>query len=505
MLSYADDVVAILKDDRSVRETFKEYERLFLASGLKLNGSKTECLCLGAIPPPSLTISYLNESIILKVVDNMKVCGNVLSLDKSICYAENITKQVSKLSAILKYWSGRNLSPNGKMIILKTFALSQLVFVSQHSNIMASDIKKIEALSYKFVWSGKPDRIKRGVLKNDKANGGINGVDIDCFLSAIKLKQYVKAEKNCELLQAIHNQPNVQEEIAISARQSMHKLYRIAYNGLDPFSEDQPSNEDIASIANLDILGFTKIGSKAEKVLLDNDIHSFAQLTDSAIPRGKMNIVLKQIPTYLKAFLINSYDLRPIRHGYFDGKRILYFDKCPTKRLQSLLKSANGKYVKPRVWNSELKVDWKRIWLIRNPTLRSIRYKVAHGDVFCNLRRLQCKVSDNDKCIICSNSETIEHQLFDCQNARRLWDIANCLLDTKIFNLMDAIEPNGSESDEIIKSVIIKLLLQIDRSKDIPTRAVLAKLKHFVQIERAVSKNYKLDIIICNIESFSEK
>jgi len=46
VLSYADDVAAIVKDNQSAQEIFNEYERLYKMSGLKLNGSKTERLPL---------------------------------------------------------------------------------------------------------------------------------------------------------------------------------------------------------------------------------------------------------------------------------------------------------------------------------------------------------------------------------------------------------------------------------------------------------------------------
>jgi len=492
MLSYADDVVAIVKGQESIREIFFEYERLFLQSGLKLNGSKTECLSLGEpiVNPPR--IIYLGQSFLLSIAEQIKVCGNVLSLDRDLRYNENVIKKIDKLVSILGSWSRRNLTPYGRMIILKTFALSQLVFVSQHSNISTNDVRKIEAICYKFVWGGKPDRIKRAVLKNSKEHGGINGIDVDCFLKAIKVRQFLKAEMKSELLRVIQNSPNVYESISVSARQSIRKLYRVNYESLDPFALNSPSKDTLASIANLNILGFVKVGSKAEKVMIDNGIYSFAQLTDSEIPRGKMNLLLKSLPAYLKAFLLQTYDYEQVRFGYFDGVNVILLHKFTTKKLQLLLMKAFGKCKPPRIWNDQINIEWKRIWRIKNPTLRSIRYKVAHGDVFCNLRRFQCKVSDSDKCDICSLPETIEHQLFLCTNAQKMWTIANKVLEREINNIAGLVELGGSDTDELIKSVIIKFLLQIDRSAGITARTLLQRIRYYLEVEKSVRSNFAL-------------
>jgi len=92
VLAYADDVAAIVQNDNSINQIFYEYERLYLHSGLKLNGSKTECLPLSANAAPIGAFSYINEQINLNIVAKIKVCGNVLALDPLIRYNE-ILKQ----------------------------------------------------------------------------------------------------------------------------------------------------------------------------------------------------------------------------------------------------------------------------------------------------------------------------------------------------------------------------------------------------------------------------
>ena len=94
---------------------------------------------------------YLKEEICLKAVNEVKICGNHVSRDSEISYERNVLERITTLEKILNAWKRRHLSINGKMIIIKCFALSQITFVSQFSNIKTKDIKKIEGLCYKFI------------------------------------------------------------------------------------------------------------------------------------------------------------------------------------------------------------------------------------------------------------------------------------------------------------------------------------------------------------------
>lgn len=71
--------------------------------------------------------------------------------------------------------------------------MSQLVFASQFCNINRVDIKRIERICFQYINNSKTERIKRSTLKLPKSEGGIDAVDVECFLNAIKIKQYLKA------------------------------------------------------------------------------------------------------------------------------------------------------------------------------------------------------------------------------------------------------------------------------------------------------------------------
>ena len=81
------------------------------------------------------TVFYNQLTLDINHCESTTICGNYLSLDDSKNYEKNITEKITKLERKLDKWRNRNLSINGKMIIVKTFAISQLIFSSQFQTI----------------------------------------------------------------------------------------------------------------------------------------------------------------------------------------------------------------------------------------------------------------------------------------------------------------------------------------------------------------------------------
>ena len=88
----------------------------------------------------------------------------------------------------LNHWEKRNLTPFGKITVIKTLVLSKIVHIltslPSPSKKLLNEINKI---FYNFLWSDKPDKIKRSVIKLKFREGGLGMVDIELFDKALKL------------------------------------------------------------------------------------------------------------------------------------------------------------------------------------------------------------------------------------------------------------------------------------------------------------------------------
>ncbi len=93
------------------------------------------------------------------------------------------------------------MSLEGKIIITKTFGLSQLINFLQGCEMYPEDIIKVERIIFKFLWNKKwdgkcPDGIQRQVLKNNYEMGGLKALDMGALNSALKVKQFFNATKS---------------------------------------------------------------------------------------------------------------------------------------------------------------------------------------------------------------------------------------------------------------------------------------------------------------------
>ena len=66
----------------------------------------------------------------------------------------------------------------GKIAVLKSLVVSQLVYVLSPLPLNVKAIKEVNKLFFAFLWNGKGDTIKRNTIINDYPNGVLKMIDI---------------------------------------------------------------------------------------------------------------------------------------------------------------------------------------------------------------------------------------------------------------------------------------------------------------------------------------
>ena len=504
-LAYADDIAVITHNsDVAINNILAEYLKLTKCSGLTLNADKTEILNLSESNKSVTDATYLSQ-IRIEHKTEITICGNHLSLNPDKDYEINITGKIVKLENQLNRWKSRNLSINGKMMVVKTFAISQLIFTSQFQMIKTKDMKRIESICYKFIWNGT-DRVKRCHIKADKDKGGINGIDVISFFNSIAIRQFIKSNKNSNLahLNSCHI---VKEDIKTIARNMLRKL------AMDRLSQcDLTLNEDVDQILRSDLSVYVKPYSKSHELLNILGLTSVSSLTCGDFQRGIANKIRRCLPPKLLIITdartnITKYDRE---NNITIGGKHIALEKCSSKALNNAIKEALNKslpfhpklkYIEQGALFGDIRVTWNNLWRIKNPTLRAIRLKILHKDIWSNEKRCRLGIANNDKCEICGETETAVHQLFLCKNAKRLWDLfgtcTNQLDINKKQTLSDSdivclLEVFNDMVSEIVKSVIFKLLIQIDRSAMISENQVQRTVGYWLNIEiKSINKRIK--------------
>ena len=85
------------------------------------------------------------------------------------------------MKKILNSWSARRLTLLGKIAIIKSLAISQIVYALSSLPTPESLLKEINSLLYEFLWDGKGDKVKRTQIINKYDEGGLKMVDSENF------------------------------------------------------------------------------------------------------------------------------------------------------------------------------------------------------------------------------------------------------------------------------------------------------------------------------------
>ena len=101
---------------------------------------------------------------------------------------ENFDCKLITIKNVLKNWDKRNLTPIGKIVVLKTLALPILNHICISLPTPAENqMKELENLAFSFIWGHKTDRIKRYIITRDYSQGSLRMVNIKLFIQSLKL------------------------------------------------------------------------------------------------------------------------------------------------------------------------------------------------------------------------------------------------------------------------------------------------------------------------------
>ena len=90
------------------------------------------------------------------------------------------------MNSLFLSWSNRNLSMLGKVLIIKALNKPIFTFIVSSCVIPEKYKKEIESKCFKFIWNGKPDKVKRNTMIEDFEKGGLKMIDIESYFISLK-------------------------------------------------------------------------------------------------------------------------------------------------------------------------------------------------------------------------------------------------------------------------------------------------------------------------------
>ena len=179
---FADDTNLFCADLISVGNALKTAGDFGRLAGLKLNIKKSKAIWLGKWEKNKsypLQLKWLHSPV--------RLLGIHVSYDEKGNNELNFNLKIRKLQTKLDMWRSRDLTLFGKVLIIKSLGLSQLIYSASILNVPEDIASTVKTKLFSFLWKNKRDKIKRTGLYQDLGRGGIRMVDIDIMFKALKL------------------------------------------------------------------------------------------------------------------------------------------------------------------------------------------------------------------------------------------------------------------------------------------------------------------------------
>lgn len=471
---FADDGTFFINGSKeSFEELVKTFEYYSSVSGLKLNTSKSTILRVGSLKN---TITKFCASMNFNwTSSNATTLGMTFHNDKQLNISKNLEKKISEFHLCLKQWQHRKLTLLGKVTVIKTFALPKLIYpftvLPNPSTKIIADINKS---IYNFIWNGKPDKIKRNILKQNYENGGIKLTDIEAFLTSIKtswVKRYLDKENKGKwkyffdqqltiVGQELLFESNLDEKDVKSFLKQGTFLYDVLVswcklNAIHCKNDSNIGKQVIWNNSNIKLKGKPLFYLKWLEKGIKNIEHIYDYRTHKFLTFENIMLIFNVSSNdFLKYYsLLDSIPLRYVE--LLKQENIIYKDDklvCMVKQKQKINKTLYTMQLKPYIeikaqckWKENLNLEqdicWKNIYIIpwkttTDTALRCFKYKLLNRIIPTNKYLFKCKLNSSNLCDFCvSHIETIEHLFWECPTIQHIWSQLLTYLSTKSIHI----------------------------------------------------------------------
>ena len=443
--AYADDISCLMVDSvGSIQALFQEYERLSNKSGLELNADKTELMKIGNNEESEYNVIYRGQNHLLKSQVEIKINGIIFQRSQDVMKTRNVEEAIRKMDKHFRSWSRRSLSTVGKILIAKTFGISQAIYLMQSIRLDDVHLKQINALLYKFIWnrhylSAKaPERIKREIVTNPIKHGGYGMIDVEELDGSLKIKAlsrmlrtehpFIKILKNKLNMNSYFN-PAIETEPNIDpVTDKALELLKLDRNGL---WEDARVNQDrkiLAAIRGTElksVMNRRGLGSINYFRLWVRGLRLVGQLSRAELDSISVHIAPTKLDKLRRAIEVNTGPNAPdFGETYYTGSLHKPLHLFTSKEIRT--SRCNKQPIQEFKIGLRLTVNESLSWGLRLSKLSSTRHKntllkAVHGDVYTKDKLFRFGLRDSDLCPRCDQKEDLEHKLLTCPYAHRIW------------------------------------------------------------------------------------
>ena len=535
---FADDTMLLLDGSKDSFEycifTILEYAKF---SGLSMNFEKTKVIWFGCNRPPD--IIFMPELNFNWNARTFTVLGIDFTTDLKNISDINITKKIPSMVQEINQWNKRDITPLGKITVIKTLLLSKFVHIL--ISLPSPSIKimnEINTLLYKFLWNGKPDQVKREIAKQTFVKGGLDMIDFKLFDESLKLS-WIRRLNESEAAWVKLAKKAYPFLIHIPKMGDQYMCY-ILSNFENPFWINVTSfyfrlykNYSFNSINELETVSFLynsniKVNKKTitNMYLADNGIYQIRHLKEGSnfLTFQQFNTLYNTRLNFLQYIsIVNS--VKAYCRQFKELKNSDHIENHPVYNL--IIKNNKGfSKIYHRMTSKDIvatgylrwikhekisNIEWQKLFKKLKYTtvdtkLRWFQYRILHYTLTTNRSVSKFIHSQDHLCTFCQQkSETIIHLLWECPKTNLFWKELAQVLNSRavhssnfrftkwlvIFGTSDCIK-----TDLVCDLIILLGKYYIYRckvqSKELSLKFFITELYNRFCVEKEISKNSPL-------------
>ena len=479
LVQLADDTTIFIKNKENLEVVLNILEKMKGASGLKINLEKSNIILLGKQVGNVKSVGGINC-----MQEPFKILGVWFSRNKGEMDKLNFTPRLEKMQNVLSIWRQRDLTLKGKITIIKSLGISQILYVMNMLFVPKWVIVKSEKILYDFLWNDKPAKIRRKTICAQIDKGGLKMVNIDIMIKSMKLSWlrlicdkvyspvvnlYFEGYSLSDFVGFSYGLKDIPLIIPRFYKQLLEIWYKFRkeHCKLSKLEESIWINENIKCGSKT--IFFKDFYNKNMKIVGDivqsNRIISFNEAKNKfGLKDGdflKYLSVVAAIPSEWR-MLINSdvVNKRFEENKYVlkNGSNTKDLLKCKTKDFYSIM---IDEYCEPPVavgkWNELYNnIDWEFAFSLAFKTLKdtkiqTLQYKILTNIFPCNSKLYRWKVAASPRCNLCYEIDTIEHYICECDAVKEFWNsfqlwwkgIFDCYIHLSVRDIIFGVQENN--------------------------------------------------------------
>ena len=452
---YADDTSLYLRDTNDLKRALAHLREFSIFSDLHLNLNKCFAISTNGAPVDlgDIPIQFKNT---------VKILGIYFShLFPARYIKENYLERIENVKRILGTWSKRNLSFIGKLHVLKTFGMSQFVFIMKSVGLSKPILKEINYIFYSFLWKQKMDgkkpreRVRRTVVCSDYEKGGLKMIDMETLQESIMLEwaECLMSEGNKEwkdialfFFRHLGGRSAFRSKVLARDFKGINMIDSLFWKDvfvcwLNTANRTANTNQE-ASVLYLNdpICNNRIIRFKGEVIYLPTCLSRGIVTIDNMLSNGSI-LTLREFVNRFGEYPRSMLDYNVLRNaltrvlhkvqlhdqnvilcrGAIIGKQ---GRKCFYKFLISDSSLASPLCV--GLWQRKFGISigaehWMMVHSLKESRLKALCWKILQNIYPTRINLSKMGLSDSENCKYCGLLDTIEHFFYFCTKVRPLW------------------------------------------------------------------------------------